>query len=131
MNNGRWKPEEEAFIRENAGKLTIEQMSEAVGRSPLAVHLFMHRRQIVVGQTVRRNLVQEMLRLKFRHPENFMPSRHFYRETGINQMRWWVIFRGEKNITQQEYVALSKYFGITLEEAFEARQLSFFEQHDR
>lgn len=130
MNNGRWKPEEETFIRENAGKMTLQQLAEKVNRSSLAVQLFMHRKHIVVGQTVKRNIVQEMLKIKFRHPENFMPTRAFYREVGINQMRWWDIFYGRKNITQTEYIALSNYFGITLEEAFAARQLCIFEEEN-
>lgn len=128
MNNGRWQPHEDKFVRDNANKMTPEQMSEVLKRSPLAIHLYMHRKHIVVGQTVKRNLVQEMLRIKFRHPENFMPTRAFYREVGINQMRWWDLFHGRKNINQQEYLALSNYFGITLEEAFAARQLYIFEE---
>lgn len=130
MNNGRWQPHEDQFVRDNANKMTLEQMSEVLNRSPLAVQLYMHRKHIVVGQTVKRNLVQEMLRIKFRHLENFMPTRAFYREVGINQMRWWDIFHGRKNITQQEYIALCEYFGVTMQEAFEARQLCIFEEND-
>lgn len=126
MNNGRWKDEEEQYIRENAGKKTLQQMSAQVNRSPLAVQLFMHRRKIVIGQTVKRNLVQEILRIKFVHPENFMPNRQFYQDVAINQMRWWDIYYGRKPVTQQEYIALSEYFRITLQEAFEARQLNIF-----
>lgn len=126
MNNGRWKDEEEQYIRENAGKKTLQQMSAQVNRSPLAVQLFMHRRKIVIGQTVKRNLVQEILRIKFVHPENFMPNRQFYQDVTINQMRWWDIYYGRKPVTQQEYIALSEYFRITLQEAFEARQLNIF-----
>ena len=114
MNNGRWQPDEDRYVRENVNKKTLEQMAEHLGRSALAVQLYMHR--------------QEILRLKFRHPENFMPNRAFYQEVGINQMRWWDIFYGRKNINQEEYIALSKYFGITLEEAFAARQLCIFEE---
>lgn len=128
MNNGRWQPDEDRYVRENVNKKTLEQMAEHLGRSALAVQLYMHRKHIVVGQTVKRNLVQEILRLKFRHPENFMPNRAFYQEVGINQMRWWDIFYGRKNINQEEYIALSKYFDITLEEAFAARQLCIFEE---
>lgn len=128
MNNGRWKPEEETFIREHAGKLTLQQLAEEVGRSTLAVQLFMHRKQIVVGPLVKRNLVQEILRIKFKHPENFKPTRAFYQTVGINQMRWWDIFYGRKSISQQEYIALCEYFGVTLQEAFEARQLCIFEE---
>ena len=128
MNNGRWKPEEEDFIRKYAGKMTLQQLADKVGRSRLAVQLYMHRKHIVVGQTVRRNLVQDMLRIKFKHPENFMPTRTFYKTVGINQMRWWDIFYGRKSITQQEYIALCEYFGVTMQEAFEARQLCIFEE---
>lgn len=130
MNNGRWQPHEDGFVRDNVNKMTLEQMAEHLGKSVLAVKLYMHRNHIIIGQTVKRNIVQEMLRIKFRHPENFMPTRAFYREVGINQMRWWDLFHGRKNITQTEYVALSKYFGLTLEEAFEARQLSMFEEEN-
>lgn len=128
MNNGKWKPHEEAFVRDNAGKLTLQQLADSVGRSALAVQLFMHRKQIVVGQTVKRNLVQEVLRIKFKHPENFLPTRAFYQAVGINQMRWWDIFYGRKSISQKEYIALCEYFGVTMQEAFEARQLCIFEE---
>ena len=130
MNNGRWTPEEEQYIRDNAGKQTLEEMSAYVNRSPLAVQLFMHRRKIVTGQLVKRNLVQEILRIKFRHPEDFMSTRKFYMAVKINQMRWWDIYYGRKPVTQQEYIALSDYFGITLQEAFEARQLNMFNNEE-
>ncbi len=130
MNPGRWTPEEEQYVRENAGKQTLEEMSTHVGRSPLAVQLFMHRRKIVIGPIVKRNLVQEILGIKFRHPEDFHPTRKFYTEAKINQMRWWDIYYGRKPVTQQEYIALSAYFGITLQEAFEARQLNMFNNEE-
>ena len=126
MNNGRWTPEEEKYIRDNAGKLTLSEMAAFVGRSELAVRLFMHRRKIVIRQVVKRNLVQEILSLKFKHPENFMPNRPFYKEVGINQMRFWDLYYGRKPITNEEYLSLCDYFGITLQEAFEARQLNIF-----
>ncbi len=83
MNNGRWTPEEEEYIRKNAGKATLAEMAEHVSRSELAVQLFMHRRKIVVRQVVKRNLVQEILRMKFKHPENFMPNRPFYKPLAL------------------------------------------------
>lgn len=126
MNNGRWTPEEEKYIWDNAGKLTLSEMAAFVGRSELAVQLFMHRRKIVIRQVVKRNLVQEILSLKFKHPENFMPNRPFYKEVGINQMRFWDLYYGRKPITNEEYLSLCDYFGITLQEAFEARQLNIF-----
>lgn len=128
MNNGRWTSEEEQYVRENVGKKTFTELAEHIGRSELAVQLFLHRKKIVIGKTVKRNLVQEILRIKFRHPENFMPNRSFYKEVNINQMRFWDIYFGRKQVTQEEYIALSEYFGLTLQEAFEARQLNIFDE---
>lgn len=127
MNNGRWTPEEELYIRENVGKKTFAEMGEEVGRTELAVQLFIHRKKIITRSMVKRNLVQEILTLKFIHPDNFLPTRKFYNAVKINQMRWWDLFYGRKQITQIEYIALSNYFGLTLEEAFETRQLSLFD----
>lgn len=124
MNYGRWTSESEQYVRDNAGKLTLAQMAEHLGKSELAVKLFMHRRQIVVGKIVKRNLVLEILSLRFRYPEDFNPNRRFYNTVGINQMRWWNIYYGRKPVTQEEYMSISEYFEITLEEAFNARQLT-------
>lgn len=124
MNYGKWPLEYEQYVRDNADKLTLAQMAEHLGKSKLAIKLFMHRRQIVVGHTVKRNLAQEILRLRFRYPEDFAPNRRFYQTVGINQMRWWDIYNGRKPVTPEEYQALTEYFGITLEEAFNAQQLT-------
>ena len=133
MNNGRWKDEDIQYLLSNAGKITLAEMAKHLNKTELAVKLFMHRRKMTVGQTVKRNIVLEMLRTKFRHPENFMPNRAFYNEVGINQMRWWDLYHGKKQINQREYIALSEYLGITLQEAFEARQLDLFntEENER
>ena len=58
MNNGRWQPDEDRYVRENVNKKTLEQMAEHLGRSALAVQLYMHRKHIVVGLTVKRIMVQ-------------------------------------------------------------------------
>lgn len=128
MNHGRWTSEQEEFIRANVGKMTHKQMAAHLGKSTLAIRLFIHRRQLHARSSIKRNLAKEILRVKFRHPENFSPSRNFYATTGLTQQRWWALYRGEKPITEHEYLAISQYFGLTLEEAFEARQLSLFEE---
>lgn len=70
----------------------------------------------------------EMLKLKFRHPEEFTPTRAFYKETGIGQRRWWDLYYGRKSITGKEYAAVAEYLGITIQEALESRQLELFEE---
>ena len=123
----RWTDEEERFVRANAGSMEIGEMARRLGKTEIAVQLFIHRRQIPLGAKVRRNLVTEMLRLKFIHPENFRPTRLFYHTVGITPMRWYDIYFGRKAVTETEYLALARYFGVTLQEAFESCQLSLFE----
>lgn len=127
-NRPRWTPDQERFVRDNIGNMEISEMAERLGKTELAVQLFIHRRQIAVGSKVKRNLVTEMLRLKFIHPENFRPTRLFYHTVGITPMRWWHIYFGRKPVTDMEYMALARYFGVTLEEAFASRQLALFEE---
>lgn len=127
MNNGSWSPEDKQFIKDNAGKMTLSELAEKVNRSELAVQLYMHRHRIVIGQTVKRNLLQEILKLKFVQAEYFTPTRAFYRAVGINQMRYWDLYYGRKQITQNEYIAIATHFNVSLEEAFNARQLNLFE----
>ena len=85
-------------------------MARRLGKTEIAVQLFIHRRQIPLGAKVRRNLVTEMLRLKFIHPENFRPTRLFYHTVGITPMRWYDIYFGRKAVTETEYLALARYW---------------------
>ena len=69
-----------------------------------------------------------MLKIKFRHPEDFTPTRAFYTETGINQRRFWDLYYGRKHISSKEYAAVAEYLGVTLQEALDSRQLDLFEE---
>ena len=44
----------------------------------------------------------------------------------INQVRFWKLYRGEESPTDQEYLRLATTLGVSLQEAFEARQLYLF-----
>lgn len=128
MNLGSWTSEQKKFLEENIGKLTLEQIGERLGKSALAVKLYMHRHRMSVGPKVKRNILQELLRMKFGDPRYFQPTREFYRDIGITQRRWWDLFHGRKQITRDEYLRIAKNFNLTLEEAFESRQLKLFEE---
>ena len=127
MNNTPWTPDEEKFVRENVGKLDFADIGRQIGRSPLAVKLFIHRRRIAFRPSVRNNLVIGLLRIKFGNPEYFRPTKDFYAAVGITQMRFWALYRGEVQVSEKEYKALRNHFGIEAEAAFEARQISLFE----
>lgn len=94
--NKRWTEEDATFVKNNLGKLSFEQMGRALNRSAMSVRLFALRNRLTVGLQVKRNILMEMLKIKFRHPEDFTPTRTFYTETGINQRRFWDLYYGQK-----------------------------------
>lgn len=127
--NKRWTENETFFVKNNLGKLSFEQMGRKLNRSAMSVRLFVLRSRLTVGLQVKRNILMEMLKIKFRHPEDFTPTRTFYAETGINQRRWWDLYYGRKPITGKEYAAVADYLGVTVQEAFDSRQLDLFEEN--
>ncbi len=128
--NKRWDSYDEEYVRENLGRLSFEDMGRYLGRSPMSVRLYVLRRKLTTGQLVRRNLLMALLKIKFRHPEDFSPTRMFYRETGIGQRRYWDLYFGRKPITGKEYSAVAEYFGITVTETIESRQLELFSEEE-
>ncbi|MEZ7682708.1 XRE family transcriptional regulator [Prevotella histicola] len=127
--NKRWTENDISFVKDNLGKLSFEQMGRELNRSAMSVRLFVLRNRLTVGLQVKRNILMEMLKIKFRHPEDFTPTRAFYKETGINQRRWWDLYYGRKPITGKEYAAVADYLGVTIQEAFDSRQLNLFEEY--
>ena len=95
MNKGSWKPEEIKFLNDNIGRLTLADLAERLGKSELAVKLYMHRHRMTIGPVVKRNLLQELLKIKFGNPKYFQPTREFYADIGITQRRFWICFMDE------------------------------------
>lgn len=130
-NNKRWTAEDAAYIRQNLGKVSLKDMASYLERSPMSVRLYILRNRLTVGRTVKRNLLIEMLKVKFRHPEDFCPTRTFYKETGIGQRRYWDLYFGRKSIKPEEYTTIATYLGVTIREAFESRQLELFDNTEK
>lgn len=126
-NNKRWTAEDAAYVRQNLGKVSLEDMASYLERSSMSVRLYILRNRLTVGRTVKHNLLLEILKIKFRHPEDFCPTRMFYKETGIGQRRYWDLYFGRKSIMGKEYASIAAYFGVTIREAFESRQLELFD----
>ncbi len=126
----RWTEEDKEFVTENVGKLTFKEIGDTLGRSELAVQLYVHRNHIVFKQAVRRNLIVEIIKLKFSKPEYFNVTKEFLKAVEINQMRFWKLYRGEENPTQEEYLRIATHLEVSLVEAFQTRQLNlnFFEE---
>ena len=125
-NNKRWTAEDAAYIRQNLGKVSLKDMASYLERSPMSVRLYILRNRLTVGRTVKRNLLIELLKVKFRHPEDFCPK-----ETGIGQRRYWDLYFGRKSIKPEEYTTIATYLGVTIREAFESRQLELFDNTEK
>ena len=126
MKKQHWSTDQLRFLKENVGKLTLEEIAEYLGKSPLAVKLKIHRENIVYRQAVQKNLILELFKLKFGDPKFFTVTKDFIRATGINQVRFWKLYRGEENPTEKEYKALVLTLKVDLQDAFEARQINIF-----
>ena len=126
----RWTKQEENFVQQNLGQLSIKEMATRLERTEMSVRLYILRNRLTVRQLIKRNLLLEMLKIKFRHPEDFTPTRLFYKETNINQRRYWDLYFGRKPITGKEYAAVAEYLGVTVQEAFDSRQLDLFEENE-
>nr|DAP41642.1 MAG TPA: dormancy survival regulator-like protein [Caudoviricetes sp.] len=125
-----WRKEEIQYLKDNAGKQSFKTIATHLGKSEMAVQLYVHRYRIPVAEQKGRNLVQEILTIKFVNPEYFTPTKAFYKAIGMNQKRWWNLYFGKERMTEDEYFRLIEHFQVTLREAFDARQLKLFEDND-
>lgn len=129
MSNKKWNRDEVAYLVDNYGKMSLEDLSRELNRSVMAVRLYALRHRLDdKHQVVKENRLKKLLEYRFRHLEDFHPSKYFFNETGINQVRYWDLFFGRKPIKPQEYKAVAEYFSITISEAFDSLQLNLFDQ---
>lgn len=89
---------------------------------------FLHRNRLFSINKETRNLAFEIVKIKFRNPLYFRPTREFFKAVSITQRRWWALYRGDLKMTKDEYKRVSIHLGLTLQEAFEARQLNWIEE---
>lgn len=122
----RWTQQEKEFVLSQLGKKDFEDIGREVGRSGLAIKLFVHRQRLPVRPTVKNNILIQLLKLKFGKPEYFNPTREFYQAVGITQMRFWSLYKGEAQITEKEHIDIRNHLHIDSEVAFHSRQLKLF-----
>lgn len=122
-----WSEREKRYILDHYRDLTTEQLADNLCKSVAAVRNYLVRCRLSISK-VNRNILLELLRIKFTDPEYFRPTRRFYEATGINQKRWWDLYLGRKQITHSEYIKIAEHLNVTLMEAFNSRQVKLFEQ---
>ena len=125
----RWTPAEQQTVIDNLGKLDFFQIGQLIGKSELAVKLFVHRKRISYTSKVKTNHLLALLKLKFGHPEYFNPTKNFFRAVGITQMRYWALYRGECTISSEEYKSIREHFELPAEDVIKSRQLDLFEEN--
>lgn len=109
-------------------KKTLEEITLQLGVTEYDLRQFLHRNRLFNVNKEIRNLAFEIVKIKFRNPEYFRPTRDFFKAVCITQRRWWALYRGETKMTEDEYKRVSIHLGLTLEEAFDARQLNWIEE---
>lgn len=124
----KWTDADDRYLRENIGKVSFKDLCSHLRRSTTAVRLYILRQRIdVPGPKVKKNLLRNLLHIRFRNIEDFTPSSSFYSAVGISSHRYYDLFFGRSQIKSEEYARIADYFNITVTECMEARQLSLFE----
>lgn len=125
-----WSKEEDKFVRENAGMMSFENIGLALGRSSLAVQLYMHRKGIPIRPVLKRPIVKLMIQTKFGDVNYFSPTREFYKRVGIGMKRFQSLAKGYCQPTQEEIIKISRALNMNHSEMLklqDATQLDLFE----
>lgn len=86
MSNKKWTKNEIAYLVENYGRMSLENMAIHLNRSVMAVRLYALRHRLDdKHQVVKENRLKKLLEYRFRHLEDFHPSKFFFKETGITR----------------------------------------------
>ena len=117
-----WTDTERRYLGESWGSVPIKEICAELKRSEQAVNCQAVRMRLSFNKTTENNLLMVALTMRFVRPEWFMPDRAFSRATGINQKRWWKLYRGEEPISENELVLLFETLSIDPSRFFEARQ---------
>ena len=125
-----WSEEEDRFVRTNAGMMSFENIGVALGRSALAVQLYMHRKGIPTRPVLKRPIVRLMIQAKFGDENLFTPNRAFYQRVGIGMKRFQNLSKGYCQPTQEEIIKISRALNMQPDEMLklqDATQLYLFE----
>lgn len=125
-----WTEEEDEFVRKNAGMMSFENIGFAIGRSALAVQLYMHRKGIATRPVLKRPIVRLMIQTKFGDENLFTPNRAFYQRVGIGMKRFQNLSKGYCQPTQEEIIKISRALNMQPDEMLklqDATQLNLFD----
>lgn len=127
-----WTKQKQQIIRLLGEGHDPSAIAQNLGVNEYDLRQFIHRNRLFSSHKTERNLAYELISILMRgNTDYFKPNRDFFKSVNIRQKRWWSLFRGEKVMTEVEYNNLVKHLGITLHEAFDARQLNWIDDLER
>ena len=129
MPKETWSSADITFLQEKWELLTPKQIADHLGKTENAVNLYIHRKRLTHQDTAKKNILREMLSMRFIRPELFHPDRQFLNDVNMTQIRFWRVYRGESSLSPKEYIKIASVLDISLEKAFEARQLKLFDDN--
>lgn len=131
FKENKWTEADHAYLVENWGRIPLSSIAQHLHRTTMSVRLRAMRKNLPMGGgMVKNNLLVELLKMRFRHLEDFTPSEAFYAETKISPRRYSDLFHGRKQISSEEYRNVATYWNITAAEAMDSRQLDLFDDND-
>lgn len=122
-----WNEHRELVKQRLKEKKSIPEIASEIGATEYDLKQFIHRNRLFGVNTDSRNLAFKIVKVKFRNPEYFRPTREFFKIVGITQKRWWNLYRGDEEMSELEFQRVSLHLGLTLEDVFEARQLNWIQ----
>ncbi|MDR2949207.1 MAG: hypothetical protein LBV71_08355 [Prevotella sp.] len=122
-----WNEHRELVKQRLKEKKSISEIASEIDASEYDLKQFIHRNRLFGVNMDSRNLAFKIVKVKFRNPEYFRPTREFFKIVGITQKRWWNLYRGDEEMSELEFQRVSLHLGLTLEDVFEARQLNWIQ----
>ena len=125
-----WKKEEIDYLHSNLNKKTVSDIAIDLGRSEMSVNLFMYRHKIAKKTQIQKNIMRDLVKIKFVDANYFTPNRSFFQAVNISQKRWGQLMLGYAQATQKEMMSVASHLQLSSEEAIKLIgncQLDLFE----
>lgn len=123
----RWTKSQERYVLKHIHDKPKPQIAKDIGKSELALDLWLHRHRNDPRLVPKKNLLIQLLQKKFRDISCFVPSRSFFDYVKVGQKRYWAIYKGIEPISEDELKRIAEWLDVSLEGIYEARQVELWQ----
>lgn len=100
--------------------LSQEEIAKKYNTSVYNLNQVIHRNRLFNSEDKTPSLTYRIIAKIFRnYPQYFRPTREFYHSVNISQQRWWALYRGDSDLTDDEYQSIISHFKMTYDEVLE------------